>query len=155
MASSSQEPQALPRAEMTTPPDSPIQGFTSKDVKKDNAIRGLLADITKTTTPPRGGSRSPLSIRDRLEHLLKATQDGECRDAVTDTCKLKAAETRTPPKSPCNASSEPVTTTQLIGLLEAALESKGSMDTAAFGHASAESDQGIPSGRSSSLCRTL
>ena len=90
-----------------------------------NAIRGILAD-KKRDISSTGRSQSNSSIRDKLERLLKSTEDEK---SLAETLKMQR---------PLDNGSEPVTENQLIELLEAALASKGSLSLSGIGHASSE-----------------
>jgi hypothetical protein len=118
-------------------------------MKKDNelivnAIRGLLADMKKDTSLA-GSSQPNGSIRDKLKRLLESTEDESSSDTVAEPLKLCRPELRLSPDVPYDDSSDPVTVNQLIGLLEAALEPKGSLDLSASESAGAEQAGGITS----------
>ena len=70
---------------------------------------------------------------------------------VVDTLKLKTTGIRTSPNSLCNISSESIIIIQLIGLLEAVLKPKESLDINIFKYTSIEGGQGILNSRSSLL----
>uniref|UniRef100_A0A093UT74 Uncharacterized protein n=1 Tax=Talaromyces marneffei PM1 TaxID=1077442 RepID=A0A093UT74_TALMA len=135
MASSSHNSKA--QAQFATPPDSPDQETPSRENKRDsqliaNAIRGLFAD-KKGDTSPTGRSYSNGSIRDKLERLLKSTEDEK---SLAEPLKMQR---------PLDNGSEPVTVNMLIGLLEAALKPKGSLDLSATERAGAEQGGDITS----------
>ncbi|EED12028.1 hypothetical protein TSTA_001000 [Talaromyces stipitatus ATCC 10500] len=102
-----------------------------------NVIRGLLADMKRDTSLA-GTSQPNGSFRDKLERLLESTEDESSSGTVAEPLKLHHPELRLSPDVPHDNSSEPITVNQLIGLLEAALEPKGSRDLSATERAGAE-----------------
>ncbi|EED11527.1 conserved hypothetical protein [Talaromyces stipitatus ATCC 10500] len=126
MASSSQERQALPNAQVATPPDSPSHGSPPKHAESNQPIvtkiEKLLSEMKRDPGLAPDSQTAP-SIKARLERLVTA-RDGESSDTAVDTSKLSLVATRTPPNTPRYDGSEPVTIRQLIELLEAAVEAK-------------------------------
>ncbi|KAI7970984.1 hypothetical protein EIK77_005252 [Talaromyces pinophilus] len=127
MASNFQKRQNHPHAQVTTPSDRATHGCSPKHAEKHNQpiverIRQLLCDMKGDPGLP-SNSQTARSFDVQLDHLVRIARDEKSSD--TDTSKLQLVATRTPPNTPCHDGSEPVTTRQLIELLESAVEAQG------------------------------
>lgn len=154
MASNSEKCQEHPHAQVATPPDSPSGGSSPKHARKHNQsivqkIHQLLSDMKGDPGSPSDSQTAP-SFEVQLERLMAVTRDGKPSGTAVDAPKPQLAVTRTPPNTPCQYGSEPVTVCQLIELLEFAVEAQGRPSSSRVEH----EEHGDSTGNRAVLLRT-